>query len=54
MPIGAQLKAFAPVVFAAAVVLDAADVAQRELAVLVIAFELRLDFVGRVVEQDVV
>jgi hypothetical protein len=42
MPVGSELKAFASKVFAPLVVFDAGDVSQTELAVLVIAFELRL------------
>ena len=54
MPITAQLKAFASGVFSALVVFYAGDVAQAQGAVLVVAFELRLDFFCRVIQDQVV
>ncbi|MCY1238567.1 hypothetical protein D9M72_513110 [compost metagenome] len=52
VPVGAQLEAFPARVLAPGVVLDARDVAQAELAVLVVALELYLDLRGRVVEDQ--
>lgn len=52
--VGAEVEALAPVVLAALVVLDAGDVAQGQLAVLVVALELGLHPAGRVVQDEVV
>ena len=52
--VAAQLKAFASGVLASGVVLYPADVPQAQGAVLVVAFQLRLNLLGRVVEDQVV
>ena len=54
MPVTEQLKAFAASIFSAGVVFNAGDVAQAQRAVLVVAFELRLDLLCRVIQDQVV
>ena len=54
MAVGAQLEAFAARVLAAGVVFDSCDVAQAQLAVLVVALELYLNLLLGVVQDEVV
>ena len=54
VPVCSQLPSFTTRIGPASVILDPGDVAQRQLAVLVIALELRLYLAVRVVQDQVV
>ena len=54
MPIGTQFPAFAACVLAAGIILDARDVAERQLAALVVTLQLHLDHRLGVIENEVI